>query len=470
MKKAILVLALVFTTLFGGICLTGCQNDFDVTIQKASAGADLYDIVLVQKNQELEQKNTYNFPLDTDILVQIRAKRDGVDFSGLKVKRNGQDCTVFEYTDFTVFGEKHNYGWVTLPKINEDVVLEFSGVKNLDVTYHFENALGLPDQAKIDLTSVNFGTQYQKLAEIFENSTAITKSFATTAQDAYSFKVKFDHVRPINVSNSSPFKIKSGATAVDFETSTFADNEFTFVLPSRFYGQKDVTIVCDFAQAQYQTYSVILPDNNQTYTISANSSVSFDQALEITVTKIRAEADFTNIKVFANEIECTKTSEQANEFKFTLAANNCPYESGNTNYKIYVKGITYGDTQTFAYDVESEVPGVYARLFEVGDDDRQLGVSALDDDGNPILLSGKKYKLTWTNRDDTNYALYDGDTLLFNFSQLLTDQQEVIQSSDQNGFELKATYDQDHSLFRCEVTFTCSKEVNFKFKPIQNEP
>jgi len=497
MKKLLVVISIFCFTLVSGIVLSACGESATHVISVDIKEESLVELTILNgKNEvELDANDSVVVEKDSNITVKLHAMDNGVDFSGLTVKVNGQEKSIFTNKDYDPFvnGDLY-YGWLTLPmkQLKGDVKLNISGAKKIKTEFAFEG-MNIEDEDVVDILE-NVEIKIDRENGQFENFYTYLTGENKTFTKEYDGRVGEDNPYRIfemrfvigeqvvndlyDMSDYWAFKLrdKEGQEMGIRQCRLSYDGylvDLGDVGKSSFY-----TIVADFKGLKYKKYTIEKPEDNFAYKIELqDEEISFDKESVLTINGDETMADFSNVSVKLNNKTLEKIEEESsvNVFKFKIPKGLTPSLTGGSDnkYLLAVEGLEY-KVSAYNLKISSTANLVSPKMYIVNEsEDTLLSPSKIT--GNYTCLENQKFAMVWsypTVGEDYNsaYDLYDyvvevNNAQLFKLKDLLENEVADVARELEGGYIFKATYNTATGKFdNFRLEFNCSENMNVAFK------
>ena len=498
MKKLILFVATLCFSLSTAILLSACgqQAQYKIEIVQPLAESELFDVILKKDNETLvAANNTYSVDAESNIKVEIYAKKKGISFEDLIVKVGNINKAIIKNNNYSLVpnqGELY-YGYFPLANINADLKLTFSGAKQASSTFSFA-VDDIEDESvaeKLKLTQVSLDNSEENFVNLYDYlSGEGDKSFVRVfnSEDDYNnfktLKIKFEGIIPFNLKSAHPFTLSAeNETSLDIRMERVED---CFAIDLGEVGdKKNYTININYKNLEYQNFDIVLPKDNLTYSVSIDApKINFLQERIITIQKFQdtSKVDYSEMKVYANNLllEKVENSETETEIKFILPKGQTPASTGGQEkFEIKVEGIKYV-AETFRMTVKTDVDLMETqwslpKFYSIGENDELQDVAGVNPDGSAISIKGEANCLKWGyvwdegysfKYDLYNYDVFCGETKLFNLQEILAFHTEDFEESVlSDEFKFKAFYNNQTNCFNnFQLEFVSNKDVDINLK------
>lgn len=499
MKKLFLFVAAVCFSFSMALLLSACgeTEQYKIEINQIATETEFFDVVLKDGNKNLvSENNTYMVDAESNIKVEIYAKKNGVSFDDLAIKVGNINKAIIKNNKYSLVpnqGELY-YGYFSLANINADLRLTLSGVKQATSTFNFviDDIEDKTVVEKLKLTQISLDNSEDNFVNFYdylsgEGEKKFTRTF--DGEDNYNefktLKVKFDGVIPFDLNTSYPFSISAEEETIK-SVEKMERVEDSFVVDLGQVGdKKNYTINVDYKNLKYQDFSIALPKDNLTYSASVDASkTNYSQERIITIQKLQdsSKVDYSEMKVYANELLLDKVedSETETEVKFILPKGITPASvGGRDKFEIKVEGINY-TAETYTMTVKTDVnllntQWILPQYFYIDENNELQDVAGVNSDGSAISIEGDTNCLKWgyvydggysCNYDLYNYDVFCGETKLFNLQELLTYHTEDFEEDILEGeFKLKAFFNAESKCFdNFQLEFVSNKDLELSFK------
>lgn len=443
MKKLFVSLAMVVMMFAAGVALSACGSDnVKLTFSVEKASEPLVKVVVKQNNQEVEGRGyNYNLKKGVNLRVELVAKTFGVDFSQVVVKVDGAEKSIIKNKEYDCsFGSENLvFGNFTLAGLDKDSKVTIAGVKESSVSYDFE-VENLEDETAIAnmksaFIDVDGNDEYQDFYEFVTNpESKIEKSF--TQENFNSFRLRFGNADRgdviFDLDNSDAFRVKDEEG--NLVRATFPLNVsggyYTVTFPN--ITQNKYTIVVDFKQLNLLQYTVIKPDDNLNYSISAPEFLNYESEGVVTVSKStqRQTVVYDEMKVCLNELELqldpTCDIENDSVLRYLIPSKITPFSTsiyGDLFYTIRIENLTYTDESfavKFSEDVANEESMFEQALYLLDDAGQKVDKIPLEG-GEWTVVKGEKVALYWEYKYDQDAGCFVSKYDLFDFDVVVGD-------------------------------------------------
>lgn len=511
MRKFLSVLSVFCLTLFAGVFLCACggKDNYDINVLSNNENSYI-EIILQQDGTTLTQNESgsYNVAKGSNVKVLINATQHGVDMSEFSVKVNNEEKQVVVNQEYSplIGGKSLNYGYFLISNLNKDLDIMFSGEKIITSTFTFEvDDIEDPEVVtKLKMTSIclEYGEfteegetpapEYTNFYDYLtgEGDLSFTREYSESdsAFNSYkTFRLKFEGLTPFDLNEGYPFEIKTtDGQPTQIESMIYMDGYYVVNL-GNIGMSSDYIILVNFSGLNYQTYNISKPEDNMTYSIDLQSEViRYDQEQILTLTKnLDAEkADFTNMKVFINDLELEKVEggEVENTIQYLIPKEITPSSTGGLNvFRITVSGIEYlvPAYKLYANSVEPvyEKQFIMPDIWAVNDEGEKIGIVSVGEDGEQMTLEGQRNAIVWNYDYDVEnqayYSLYDlydyniykNSELIFNIKDTLDGATQDLEVELENGYTFKAFYNEESKKFDSfQLEFYCTEDSIFEFR------
>lgn len=489
LKKFFSLALILCFGLVGGIILTGCSSDFELKVGQDKT--DLYSISISADGETLTKADSYTLKKDQDIRVDVVANKAGVDFSNLKAKFNGTEHEVFKYSAYDVFAQEGSdnlkYGYILIPKINQNVEISFSGAKVFEpqITITVPNFSNEEITKKIAMTQIEIDGTYEKLAEKLDQNGKLvfTKQFSQDLVNSlFKLNLKFDGTNPFNLAAADIVKINLPKETVNAQSIAYKVGEYVVDLGNLpQLASYDITF--DFGKVTYQDYFLNLPEkclSYEVYTQTTGARPVYNEDFMLCVKITDDKVDTSELKLLANNKELELVSTEENVYTFKLAQGSTPSgEIVSSTYDIKLQGLTTTVDKREIDHIINSLSGVkdaFATVLfgRVGETGNVEGYTFIDEDGKTYLFDGEKGAIEWeysfnpiyntyvSAYDLKNYKVYLNDEVLADMAEILTDKTETFEQQI-GDYKFYATADANGIFYKFRIEFAATQDFKFAF-------
>lgn len=476
MKKFVSLALFLCVTLMSGIFLVGCgeKSSYILEVQQNPASNSLYEIVLKENNEILTHTNSrYQINANANIRVEVLATGKGVDFSDFVAKLNGKQKNIIQNTGYSPIPGEGSlvYGYFLIVGLDKDTTISFEGAKIIQQTeFEFSSNL-IEDEAEIEklkMTSINFSdddeTAFVNLYEFLtsDEEKSFSRDFVNGSYNNFNtFKVKFDGVEPFELNATVPFQINNQTAYVDKMT---IENGVYTVSIENIEKMANYVINVDFSQINYAQFECEVGEKNKTYEIVVDERYSYDSEGTIQINKLldSETADYSGMNVYLNDVLLEEIVEE-NETKtiYKVAKHSTPLKlNGSYFYYVVVDGISYKkETKNIRVSEVSDFadldfsPAVFTKL-----ESKKQPITGINIDGSYSVFADEVVVLTWNYEYDQvsngydkpfdlyDFALYNGETKIFDIKPLLDSKTENVEVTEQD-YTFRAILNQTSQIF-----------------------
>jgi len=489
-KKVLIILAVVCVGLAIAIVCTSIKPSYDITY---SIDNELVSIVTKQDDEIVNFKDgKLKLKKGKSLRFEIKANSKGVDMSDFTMSINGKETNIVKNQSYNLFTSNNlDYGYYIIPKVEKDYDVEFSGAAVLENKFVFET--DLTDQTAVEkmaLAQISFtGAEedYKDFYEAFstEGEKSVTYNYKEETMPL-SFKLKFEGGAPFYISDSLEniefVTLKDAEEQeIGFESIEYQESEYLFTIGS-VGTDGEYKIMFDFSKLEYKQFQIALPTENLIYTVtSEKTTTTYNETAEIVVEKLNnPNVDYTEMKLFAGEIELTKVSEEGNFVTFEIPENYTPEMTGNFDYYlINVQGLEYTKSlhglSSLANFPDEEGAYINYKLRNVDTNGNILGVTTTDPFGNFMTFEGDRVALIWNYIYNTsnegyqmpydlyNYDIYYNEEKVLNLKEVIGDLSNSF-VKEVGDYTIRAIFNEETLVFDSfQLEFSCSGAGDFSF-------